>query len=274
MMQFDLPIEDVRAADQIVFECVERWSDPVAWQTHLLQRTATLLGMKVGVFAEVDTLKPGDVPRILSLVEYGWGNRRERETFTDSEKLERPAPFCEAPLDVAMRERLVGRRAAAVTRADVVAIEAWEASETYRRYYRPVGLFESVRSAHRLPNGGFSIICFATGRQPVAGPRERQLLETIHNGTAASYHGRLARWQHISTLGLTPRQQDVLQHLLEGESEQIIAKRLDRSRATVNEHIQAIYRHFGVASRPQLMAYLLHRTPLPRSSTKPPGVIP
>lgn len=265
-------VSDVRQADRIVFECLELWSDPVAWQLRLLQQTADLLGMSVGVYAEVDTLEPGKKTQVLSVVEHGWEDRRQREQFTDSKKLKRADPFSEQPLDVALREALVGQESAALPRSEVVDSDQWESSEAYQRYYQPVGLYESVRSAHRLQGGGVSIVNFAAGKTPVPGQRERELLSLIHRGVAVGYHDRLTRWIHVSALGLTPRQLDVLGHLVAGEAERTVAQRLGRSTATISEHIQAIYRHFCVKSRAELMSYLLQRRPALRPNPTPPGV--
>lgn len=267
-----MKVSDVRQADQIVFECLELWSDPVAWQLRLLEQTADLLAMSVGVYAEVDTLEPGKIAQVFSVVEHGWEDRRQRERFTNSKKLMRAVPFSEQPLDVAWREAFVGQESSTKTRSDIVDCNQWESTEVYENFYEPVGLYESIRSAHRLPGGGVSIVNFATGRAPVPGARERELLTLIHRGVAVGYHDRLTRWTHVSALGLTPRQLDVLGHLVAGEAERTIALRLGRSTATINEHIQAIYRHFCVKSRAELMSYLLQRKPTPRSNPTPPRV--
>ena len=53
---------------------------------------------------------------------------------------------------------------------------------------------------------------------------------------------------------LTPRLQQVLQHLLGGESEKEIAGFLTISRHTVHVHVKALYRHCGVRSRGELLS--------------------
>jgi DNA-binding NarL/FixJ family response regulator len=58
-----------------------------------------------------------------------------------------------------------------------------------------------------------------------------------------------------------------LEHLLAGESESEIAAQLFRSSATVHEHILAVYRHFCVSTRAQLMSYIFSRRPLLRPVT-------
>lgn len=59
--------------------------------------------------------------------------------------------------------------------------------------------------------------------------------------------------------GLTPAQREVLSWLLRGHDEVRIAQRLRRSTHTIHTHLKAIYRHFHVHSRPELIARLLRQ---------------
>jgi PAS domain S-box-containing protein len=56
---------------------------------------------------------------------------------------------------------------------------------------------------------------------------------------------------------LTQRQRDVLQHLLAGLADKAIASELRISPHTVHNHVKALYRTFGVSSRPELFARCL-----------------
>ncbi|MGH8247616.1 MAG: FHA domain-containing protein [Gammaproteobacteria bacterium] len=58
---------------------------------------------------------------------------------------------------------------------------------------------------------------------------------------------------------LTEAQTEVLEQLLRGREESRIARVLHRSRHTIHTHVKAIYRHFGVHSRLELIARLLLR---------------
>ena len=54
--------------------------------------------------------------------------------------------------------------------------------------------------------------------------------------------------------GLSPRHVETLQRLLEGDSEKQIAGRLKLSPHTVHVYVKALYRHFDVSSRGELLA--------------------
>lgn len=55
----------------------------------------------------------------------------------------------------------------------------------------------------------------------------------------------------LAQLAITPRQQEVLQGLLQGKPNKLIASELNISAETVKDHVQAIYRALGVNSRTQ-----------------------
>lgn len=61
------------------------------------------------------------------------------------------------------------------------------------------------------------------------------------------------------SIGLSPRLQQTCVCLLEGKSEKEIAERLGLSPATVHQYVTALYRHFGVRSRAQLLARALQQ---------------
>lgn len=58
---------------------------------------------------------------------------------------------------------------------------------------------------------------------------------------------------------LSPRLQQTLVCLLQGQSEKEVAASLQLSRATIHQYITLLYRHFGVRSRAQLLAAVLQR---------------
>lgn len=104
---------------------------------------------------------------------------------------------------------------------------------------------------------------------------EPSLLLSLMAASLTADDGRVAvivdraRKPQVSTLlmeayGLTARQRDVLGLLLLGRSMTEIARELEISEHTTNDHRKALYRKMGVASRAQLAALLQseHYTPL------------
>jgi DNA-binding NarL/FixJ family response regulator len=64
----------------------------------------------------------------------------------------------------------------------------------------------------------------------------------------------------LATLGLTPRQTDVLALLLRGQPNKLIARELNLSVETVKDHVAAVLRALGVTSRTQAVLAVSQRT--------------
>lgn len=58
---------------------------------------------------------------------------------------------------------------------------------------------------------------------------------------------------------LSPRLRQTLACLLEGDGEKQVAARLGLSAPTTHQYVTALYRHFGVRSRAQLLTHFLRR---------------
>ena len=65
--------------------------------------------------------------------------------------------------------------------------------------------------------------------------------------------------------GMSRRQRQVLEFLLAGDGEKQVAAKLGISKNTVHNYVTALYRHFDVSSRSELMAIFIYRT-VPRLS--------
>ena len=65
--------------------------------------------------------------------------------------------------------------------------------------------------------------------------------------------------EHVSTNGLTPRERDVLRHMLEGRSNKQIAALLELSEHTVNIHVKHILSKLGVTGRTEAVTVALRK---------------
>lgn len=88
--------------------------------------------------------------------------------------------------------------------------------------------------------------------QPLHGHNEGEVVITIQPARAASLLDAVAAWH-----GLTPKEKAVAQHAVRGLAVKQIARHLDLSAHTVNDHLKAIYRKTAVNSRDELIAMLL-----------------
>ena len=77
--------------------------------------------------------------------------------------------------------------------------------------------------------------------------------------------GRLTR-----SLDLSPRQADIVKHLLHGESDKQIARALNISVPTVRTHMGRLFQKFGTNDRVELILYIFGC--LRQDTTKPTGL--
>ncbi|MFD9907918.1 helix-turn-helix transcriptional regulator [Streptomyces sp. NPDC059063] len=87
--------------------------------------------------------------------------------------------------------------------------------------------------------------------QPLDGPLQGHVAATIQSAPADHLLTALSAWH-----GITPKERLVVQHALEGMQAKQIARRLDLSPHTVNDHFKAVYRKTGVNSRDELITLL------------------
>ena len=81
-------------------------------------------------------------------------------------------------------------------------------------------------------------------------------------GVRAEAGRRLRSGQHAKlrgALGLTPRQTDVLELLLQGQSNKLIARALNLSVETIKDHVAAVLRTLNVSSRTQAVLAVSQR---------------
>ncbi len=106
-------------------------------------------------------------------------------------------------------------------------------------------------------------------RSPAHGPvvrsqRERDLEETLGRiGTELSRMGVVTdkpstrpNLERSELARLSPRERDVLEHLLDGHRVSTIAQRLTVSEHTVRNHLKSMFRKLGVHSQPELIDFV------------------
>ena len=81
-----------------------------------------------------------------------------------------------------------------------------------------------------------------------------------HDADPAAALGGAGLHMRMATLGLTPRQTDVLALLLKGLPNKLIARELNVSVDTVKDHVAAVLRALGVNSRTQAVLVVSRMT--------------
>ena len=147
-----------------------------------------------------------------------------------------------------------------LTRRALVSDAVWYRSHSYE-YRRLTGGDHQLTSVHQVSeDGGSSVIALHRAvRERDFSPREVQLLNFFHGELGPLIRRALVSATEPSPEKLSPRLRQTLACLVEGDSVKQMAARLSLSLDTTHQYVTALYRHFRVASRAQLMAHVIKR---------------
>ena len=263
-----LRMGDIEAVFQLVGECRELWAGADAWQIHLLQGACRLTGTAVGHYNEQRLSQDLKSTEILDESFCGgWRDAAARECMFRmySETTNRAAffPRC-AQL---AGQSLVGQEATAL-RPAMRTDRDWYGSRIFNDFRRPAYVDGFILSFSFNTATG-SVVMITTNQdvsdaQPT--PHASATLSLLTRQIAPLVGTALTTRRQHGLRGLSPRLRQTLDRMLAGDSEKEIAQRLALSRTTVHDYVGALYRHFDVVSRGELMAYFLHRRPSPIAS--------
>jgi DNA-binding CsgD family transcriptional regulator len=247
------------AAVRLVHECRELGADADAWQRHLL---GWLKRQGDGRLLSVGAV-PGDPARRLELAHalfsFDWQTREAEERWTQDMANGMADHLAVHPF-MGPFFRLPGDRVTRV-RQELVSDRDWDRSRYVNEVLRPDGADEGLMSRVAVPAVGavYSIVvCRASGRPPIP-LRVGRLVDFLHAELAPHLGRSLWLTTQPNVSQLSPRLRQVLNCLLEGDSEKQAARRLGLAVGTVHVHVKRLYQHFGASSRAELLAVFLRR---------------
>ena len=247
-------LRDLRQLYQLVGECSELGADPVAWRQRLVEGAAGLVGGQVAILTEATFAAPFGQPGWLRpryVVDAGWPTASDRrlslERFS-TEGFPEHGLFAPETFDPPVSLRVIHARSR-------IGEAVWHESILYNEYVRK-GYLDDWMHAHFLSDQGevfWLDLNRAKGDRPFT-ERQRRILWLLQREVTGLWGTRLAKLGEPSVSDLSPRLQDVLRCLLEGDSEKQVALRLDISRHTVHHYVKELHRRFAAASRGELLA--------------------
>jgi DNA-binding CsgD family transcriptional regulator len=250
-----LRLTDVRDAMRLVGECRDLGRDTPAWLAHALEGLRHLLGANI-VIAGISGIGGFRLmSQIRLVVSTGW----------DSPAQERAAMeylASEAHLHDPSFERFqaLGTPDVTIPPLRLISRKVFGASE-YHAVRIGMGIEDFLFSQRTMPNGSasFSFSPQRPPREPYFDARDCKLLRLFHDEMNRLVGTVLADGRADPLADLPPRARQTLAFLLTGDSEKQVALRMGISRHTVHEYTGALYRHFGVNTRAELLAYCLQR---------------
>lgn len=261
-----IPLRDVRAMMRLQGDLALLQPLSSAWKDRALHGVSRLIRARVVVLCEFGNFSEGQTPFIRDATMHGSlddaGTEALGQFFARPDMIE-VHPFMKALL--AVRKKCFTHR-----RVELVDDHVWLNSEVLNTYFRTCGVDDNMTSAYRARN---SDSVFGFGLQRHVGdrpfePRDRAVLDLIQRSCASAFE-RYAMIQQRTSKDLSPRLQQTLERLLAGDSEKQVARQLHLSPHTIHDYVKALYRHFGVSSRAELIISCLD--PKRRNNGGPPS---
>jgi DNA-binding CsgD family transcriptional regulator len=249
---------DIRAVYRLVGECCELGADSTQWRQHMLEQLRVLSGARLALYMHIENPLAAQ-EQIIEPLDNGFLEDHQRALWFHYQQTEayKEDQFHQGYL------RRVGRRVFTRSLTDVVDTKDWNRSRVFNDYIRPCELNDRISSAVQLSNDDTRalqvLVLHRDKRDHWYDRSTTRLIHLFHHemmhywGTRLVVPGSNQDLSHIS-----PRLRDILGCLLVGDSEKQIALKLNISRHTVNNHIQRLYRHFGVRSRAELFHRCQH----------------
>ncbi len=252
-----LRLSDVARVHDLLGECREQRDHPDAWRRHLVTGITRLVGARVGyyVFGSPDPINGSPGKQAVSV---GWSSDEERD-WIHREAIYRPLPET--------HPGMVNWFKAAPKRGYITTSlhgcfdnpGGFEESITYDLFHLNTGI-NGMSMSTRITAEGVDHLCASRDRgdRPMTLRHER-ILNYLHRRLTPMVGTSLVTEDQSGRHLLTPRENEVLDYLLEGASEKEIASALHRARPTVHRHVVAIYEKLGMNSRGELLAFFLRQ---------------
>jgi DNA-binding CsgD family transcriptional regulator len=248
-----LRVQDVRDAYRLIGECRDLASDPLRWQTRLLEGLCGLIGAPVAAGGEGVLVQPNGGIRAVTGFGAGFDVAGQKILMSFMRDVG-PAgcPFMSA------LARLPGS-VVTRTRVQLVSDRVWCRSRSFD-YHRRGHIEGNLASYYWTGAGAVSAIDLGRAAgEPEFTPRQQRLLEFFHAELGPLIGRALVSATEPDPERLAPRLRQTLVCLLQGDSEKQVAARLELSHATVHQYVTALYRHYKVQSRGQLLATVMRR---------------
>ena len=254
-------LREVRTAYRLLGECLEQGSDANAWRSHLLTGVQNLTGARVALYMHVDAPLSAQ-EQVTETFAAGFMDAQELALWAhyQATNAQRDDPFHLAFYPRSNRSRRLLTR----NLYEVVERREWQRTRHCNEYVAACGLADRITSSLSLPTVGLrqeqTIVLHRDAADGPFSASATHLMRLLHHELAGLLERKLVLPGSVEDSStLPPRLRDVLNGLLAGEPEKLIAARLGLSPHTVNRHVQRIYRHYGVSGRSRLLAHLLRR---------------
>jgi DNA-binding CsgD family transcriptional regulator len=247
---------DLRDLNCLVGELAELVREPLALYTHMLDGLMRIIGADGGETSPTRDCVPGGAAFADHLIIRGFTRESERLVIAEG-----MGPTVANDPAIAEMMHLFGpRRVFTRLRRDLVTDATWSRSPYGDLMLHHNCVVDTIYSAAPAERSGdvFGVDLHRARPSPRFGEVERDLVHLFHQAMVYVYPKFLPLAPSSATreaaARLRPSHKATLRALLAGFGDKEIARRLGLSRYTVREYINAVFAHFGVASRAELLA--------------------
>jgi DNA-binding CsgD family transcriptional regulator len=251
-----LRVQDARDAYRLIGECRDVGGHPALWHRRMLEGLFRLFGAILASGGEGWWDRPSQPIQPIS----AYSASADPAAVNAVEAYHRAQATSSDLIFRAIQTR--PGRLVTVTRRQLVGDRGWYGSLSAE--YRRIGGIDHVLTSVFQLSDSRAISAIALNRaigDRDFSPRERRFLHFFHEEIGRLIGGPLVSATEPDLMHLSPRLQETLAYLLQGDGEKQVASRLGLSTATVHQYVTALYRRFGVQSRAQLLVRVLQRMP-------------
>ena len=248
-----LRIGDYRQVFQLVGQCAELGTDPMAWREHLHHAARELFRSQIAIYTESDRVSdPGvkDWLRIQVHLDSGWPCESDRVAMFRLYETGRPdcegSPFTAEIVDSPAQLHVGCRR-------DAIGDRDWYRGFFFNEFMRPAHLDDAITMRHRTDDQIRHLVLQRADHDRPFEKRDVRKLRLLGIELGRAFGKSLAS-SGPSIMDLAPRLRQVLLCLLRGASEKQVALRLGISRHTVHDYVKSLHQRFGVSSRGELLS--------------------
>jgi DNA-binding CsgD family transcriptional regulator len=255
--------KDVAGLLHLMAELACARNDPRRWRMEALEAMTRMLPAAAAA-SFIVKLKhdpaANTLPAVISLFDLGFKGSAEHEAFINEFN---QAAF-QDPLSKRVLEnvRTSEHPSLTVARRDLVDDGEWYGSPGVERFRRTARVDDCLMSVQRWggadAEGAVQVMVLlafrAWGDPAPFTVRDRLWLDALHQGLEWMYRAEETLQRVTRATALSPRLRQTLDFLLAGDTERQVAGRMGISIHTVHDYVKALYLHFGVSSRGELMA--------------------
>lgn len=254
----ELSANDVNECHRVVSQCRDLGAHVDGWREHLLTKLRTVVGAQVIINSELENFGATNESstKSISVHRDGWISE---DAETRWREYAQTIPVEHTP-EYPFLSKFSGQTMV-LSRNQIWGRETWYRSHTYNEIHRECGIDDYVISICPTNISGRCTTLWlhkGVGSRDFTA-REQAIISLIHLTVNSEIGTYLAAADEPTLSSLTYRRLQVLDHLLLGDSEKQIAYKLDVGKAAIHDHVLAIYRHYQVSSRGELLAKFIGR---------------